>query len=75
MYLHIHIIKRVINKNIQEEREIRIESQLNWNLYKENLIKKMNSYKLIGKFNNQFTRDKMVEEKNAEWSGLIFKRI
>lgn len=31
---------RIINKNIQEEREIRIESQLNWNLYKENLIKR-----------------------------------
>ena len=31
---------RIINKNIQEEREIRIESQLNWNLYKESLIKR-----------------------------------
>ncbi len=31
---------RLINQNIQKEREIRIEHQLNWNLYKENLIKK-----------------------------------
>jgi K+-sensing histidine kinase KdpD len=29
-----------MNENIQKEREIRIEYQLNWNLYKENLIKK-----------------------------------
>ena len=31
---------RIINENIQKEREIRIEHQLNWNLFKENLIKK-----------------------------------
>ena len=33
---------RIINKNIEAEREIRTEAQLNWNLYKENLIKKDN---------------------------------
>ncbi|HMW04484.1 MAG TPA: response regulator [Leptospiraceae bacterium] len=31
---------RILNENIQKEREIRIEHQLNWNLFKENLIKK-----------------------------------
>ncbi len=31
---------RIINENIQKERDIRIEHQLNWNLFKENLIKK-----------------------------------
>ncbi|MBK6604912.1 MAG: response regulator [Leptospiraceae bacterium] len=31
---------RIINENIQKEREVRIEHQLNWNLFKENLIKK-----------------------------------
>jgi DNA-binding response OmpR family regulator len=31
---------RIINENIKKEREIRIEHQLNWNLFKEKLIKK-----------------------------------
>ncbi|MBP9887384.1 MAG: response regulator [Leptospiraceae bacterium] len=31
---------KLINENIQKEREIRLEHQLNWNLFKENLIKK-----------------------------------
>lgn len=31
---------RTIHENIQKEREIRIDHQLNWNLFKENLIKK-----------------------------------
>ncbi len=31
---------RIINENLKKEREIRIEHQLNWNLFKENLIKK-----------------------------------
>ncbi|MBK7057347.1 MAG: response regulator [Leptospiraceae bacterium] len=34
---------KIISENLQKEREIRIEYQLNWNLYKENLIKKDSS--------------------------------
>ncbi len=34
---------KIINQNMQKEREIRIQYQLNWNLYKESLIKRDSS--------------------------------
>lgn len=32
----------ILNQNIQKERDIRVEHQLNWNLFKENIIKREN---------------------------------